>query len=66
MKKVAIIAGELSADILGSEIISSVKSNIFWFGVGGPNMRSKGFHEIMDWNFMTNEERKVIMKRIRG
>ena len=52
MKKVAIIAGELSADILGSEIISSVKSNIFWFGVGGPNMRSKGFHEIMDWNLI--------------
>ena len=22
--------------------------------------------EIMDWKFMTNEERKVIMKRIRG
>tara|TARA_B100000131_G_scaffold320953_1_gene370376 strand:+ start:372 stop:1535 length:1164 start_codon:yes stop_codon:yes gene_type:complete len=50
MKKIAIIAGELSADILGAEIISSVNSNVFWFGVGGPNMKSKGLHEIMDWN----------------
>ena len=45
MKKIAIIAGELSADILGAEIISSVTSNVFWFGVGGPNMKSKGFHD---------------------
>ena len=39
-RKCVIIAGEMSADVLGSEIISSNK-NIDWYGIGGPYMKQK-------------------------
>ena len=39
-RKCIIIAGEMSADILGSEIISS-NQNIDWYGIGGPYMKKK-------------------------
>ena len=43
-RKCVIIAGELSADILGSEIISS-NQNIDWYGIGGPYMKKKKFED---------------------
>ena len=46
--KCVIIAGEMSADILGYEIISS-NSNIEWHGVGGPYMNQTKLKSIFDW-----------------
>ena len=43
-----IIAGEMSADILGYEIISS-NSNVDWYGVGGPYMNKTNFKSILNW-----------------
>ena len=47
-RKCVIIAGELSADILGSEIISS-NQNIDWYGIGGPYMKKKNLKIIFSW-----------------
>ena len=46
--KCVIIAGEMSADILGSEIISNNRE-IDWFGVGGPLMRANNLKKIINW-----------------
>ncbi len=46
--KCVIIAGEMSADILGSEIISN-NQEIEWFGVGGPLMRANNLTNIINW-----------------
>ena len=48
----AIIAGELSADILGSEIIKSTNKDIKWFGVGGPSMKNNGLKSVMNWELI--------------
>ena len=45
----AIVAGEASADVIAKEIISATKNEISWFGVGGPLMKSHGFHSLFDW-----------------
>ena len=42
-----IIAGEMSADILGYEIISSNR-NIDWHGVGGPYMNKTNLKSILN------------------
>ncbi len=47
-RKCIIIAGEMSADILGSEIISS-NQNIDWYGIGGPYMKKKKLNSIFGW-----------------
>ena len=46
--KCVIIAGEMSADILGSEIISN-NQEIDWFGVGGPLMKANDLTSIINW-----------------
>ena len=47
-RKCVIIAGEMSADVLGSEIISSNK-NIDWYGIGGPYMKQQKLKSIFCW-----------------
>ena len=47
-RKCVIIAGEMSADVLGSEIISS-NQNIDWYGIGGPYMKQKNLKSIFSW-----------------
>ena len=51
-RKCVIIAGEMSADILGSEIISS-NQNIDWYGIGGPYMKQKKLRSIFSWERIT-------------
>ena len=51
-KKCVIIAGEMSADVLGSEIISS-NQNIDWYGIGGPYMKQKKLKSIFSWERIT-------------
>ena len=45
-----LLAGELSGDLYGSQLIHSIKQtvpNTHFEGVGGPNMRKLGFHTII-------------------
>ena len=51
-RKCVIIAGEMSADVLGSEIISS-NQNIDWYGIGGPYMKQKKLKSIFSWERIT-------------
>ena len=51
-RKCVIIAGEMSADVLGSEIISS-NQNIDWYGIGGPYMKQKNLKSILNWERIT-------------
>ena len=51
-RKCVIIAGEMSADVLGSEIISS-NQNIDWYGIGGPYMKQKNLKSILSWERIT-------------
>ena len=46
--KCVIIAGEMSADILGSEIISN-NQEVDWYGVGGPLMKANNLKNIINW-----------------
>jgi len=46
--KCVIIAGEMSADVLGSEIISN-NQEVDWYGVGGPLMKAKNLKNIINW-----------------
>ena len=52
--KCVIIAGEMSADILGSEIISN-NQEIDWFGVGGPLMRANNLTNII-YDYLGSDE----------
>ena len=46
--KCVIIAGEMSADVLGSEIISN-NQEFDWYGVGGPLMKANNLKNIINW-----------------
>ncbi|MBD5398827.1 lipid-A-disaccharide synthase [bacterium] len=51
-KKIFIIAGEVSGDILGADLMKSIikeDKNVCFFGVGGEEMQKiKGFHSLFD------------------
>ena len=51
-KKIFIIAGEASGDILGAGLMSAIKkkdSNVSFFGIGGEEMsKQQGFHSLFD------------------
>ena len=50
--KIGIIAGEHSGDILGENLLKSLKKtfNVEIFGVGGPKMESQGLKSAFDFN----------------
>ncbi|MCO6185999.1 lipid-A-disaccharide synthase [Rhizobium sp. L1K21] len=51
--KVAVIAGEVSGDLLGAELIASLRSlvgNIELIGVGGPKLEEQGLRSLFDFS----------------
>ena len=63
-RKCVIIAGEMSADVLGSDIISSNK-NIDWYGIGGPYMKQKKMKSILSKIFIISSKyRKVVYRTV--
>lgn len=51
--KVAVIAGEVSGDILGAELIASLKTmvgDVELVGVGGPQLAAQGLQSIFDFS----------------
>ncbi|KKB96744.1 Lipid-A-disaccharide synthase [Candidatus Arcanobacter lacustris] len=53
MKKIFLIAGEASGDVLGAKLMIAMKEqeeNILFYGIGGPKMAQEGLSSLFDMN----------------
>ena len=68
--KIGIVAGEHSGDILGENLLKSLKKikNVEIFGVGGPKMEGQGLKSVFDFNnlndFWWNNNKPINEKKI--
>ena len=49
VKKIVIIAGEKSGDVLGAKLLDDIRNkypDAYCYGIGGEDMKSKGFHNL--------------------
>jgi lipid-A-disaccharide synthase len=49
VKKIAIITGEKSGDVLGAKLLEDIRNkypDAYCYGIGGEDMKSKGFHNL--------------------
>ena len=52
-KKIFILAGESSSDLIGSYVMKGLKNDnneLIFFGVGGPEMNKQGLQSIYEMN----------------